>query len=248
MVTLHEHEVDLTTPSGPMRTIVFAPTGNGRHPGIVLSSEIFQITAPVRRLAAFLAGHGFLVAVPEVFHDLEPRGCVLAYDQAGAERGNAHKLARPIGAFDADARAALDHLRNLPSCTGRLGAMGVCLGGHLALRAALQPDVLAAACCYATDVHKGSLGMGGCDTLARLSDVRGELLMIWGQKDPHVPEAGRRLIHERLTEAGVTFSWHEWNAAHAFLRDEHSSGRYDPAVARLTWDLILDLFQRRLRQ
>ena len=248
MVTLQEHEVDVATPTGPMRTVVFAPTGSGRHPGVVLSSEIFQITAPVRRLAAFLAGHGFLVAVPEVFHDLEPRGCVLPYDQAGADRGNAHKLARPIAAFDADARACLDHLRSLPSCTGRLGAMGICLGGHLAFRAALQPDVLATACCYATDIHKGSLGKGGDDTLARMPEVRGEMLMVWGRQDPHIPDAGRRLIHERMTAAGIAFSWHEWNGAHAFLRDEHSSGRHDPALARQTWDLILELFQRRLRE
>ena len=247
MTTIHEHEVDVPTPTGPMRTVLFAPTGQGRHPGVVLSSEIFQITAPIRRLAAFLAGHGFVVAVPEIFHDLEPRGCVLPYDEAGAARGNAHKLARTIADFDADARAVLDHLRAMPNCTGRLGAMGVCLGGHLAFRAALQPDVLATACCYATDIHKGSLGRAGDDTLARMADVRGEMLMVWGRQDPHVPEAGRRLIHERMTQAGIAFSWHEWNAAHAFLRDEHSSGRYDPALARQCWDLILELLQRRLR-
>ncbi len=248
MTTIQEHEVDLTTPSGPMRTVVFAPTGSGRHPGIVFSSEIFQITAPIRRSAAFLAGHGFVVAVPEVYHDLEPRGCVLPYDQAGASRGNAHKLARPIAAFDADARAVLDHLRSLPSCTGRLGAMGICLGGHLAFRAALNADVLATVCCYATDIHKGSLGQAGDDTLARMRDVRGEMLMIWGRQDPHIPDEGRRLIHERMTAAGIAFSWHEWNGAHAFLRDEHSSGRYDPALARVCWDLIVELSQRRLRE
>jgi carboxymethylenebutenolidase len=51
-----------------------------------------------------------------------------------------------------------------------------------------------------------------------------------------------------MTAAGIAFSWHEWNGAHAFLRDEHSSGRYDPALARACWDLILELFQRRLRE
>ena len=248
MTTIQESELDLATPTGPMRTVVFAPTGEGRHPGLVLMSEIFQISAPIRRSAAYLAGQGFVVAVPEVYHDLEPRGCVLPYDKAGAERGNAHKLGRPIGAFDADARAALDHLRSLPSCTGRLGAIGICLGGHLAFRTALNPDVLATACCYATDIHKGSLGKGGDDTLARMRDVRGEMLMIWGRQDPHIPEEGRRLIHERMTAAGISFSWHEWNGAHAFLRDEASSGRYDPALARQCWELILELFQRRLKE
>ena len=63
-MTILEPEVaDLPTPNGPMRTTVYRPASPGRYPGIVLYSEIFQVTAPIRRTAAFLAGHGFIVAV-----------------------------------------------------------------------------------------------------------------------------------------------------------------------------------------
>ena len=55
---LKDEFVDLRTPSGPMRTHVFRPQGGGKHPGVVLFSEIFQVTGPIRRTAAFLAGHG----------------------------------------------------------------------------------------------------------------------------------------------------------------------------------------------
>lgn len=80
-MTIREPEIiDLATTRGPMRTLVFRPTGEGRHAGLVLWSEIFQITAPIRRTAAFLAGHGFIVAVPEVYHEFLPAGTVLAYD------------------------------------------------------------------------------------------------------------------------------------------------------------------------
>jgi carboxymethylenebutenolidase len=247
-VRIKEGETSLVTPTGPMRTVVFAPEGEGRYPGVVMYSEIFQITGPIRRAAAFLAGCGHVVAVPEIYHDLVPAGTVLAYDKAGAERGNACKVARPVTAYDADARAALDHLATLPTCTGRLGSVGFCVGGHLALRAALEPDVRAAACFEATDIHSGNLGMGGDDTLARIGDVRGELLMAWGRQDPHVPLEGRRLIHDALESGSVSFTWHELNAAHAAVRDEESSGRYDPLVARLFWELTLDLFRRRLTE
>jgi carboxymethylenebutenolidase len=64
---------DLATPSGPMRTYVFRPQAPGRYPGILLYSEIFQVTAPIRRTAALLAGHGFVVAVPEIYHEFEPQ-------------------------------------------------------------------------------------------------------------------------------------------------------------------------------
>lgn len=243
---IQESHQDLATPTGPMRTTVIGPGGDGRYPGVVLFSEIFQVTAPIRRAAGFLAGHGYIVAVPEIFHDLETIGTALAYDKAGADRGNACKVARPVTAYDADARAVLDFLTRHPTCTGRIGALGFCVGGHLALRAALQPEVVAAACFQATDVHSGGLGRGGDDSLARLGAARGELLFVWGRQDPHIPPEGRRRIHDALEAAGATFTWHELNAAHAALRDEESSGRYDPMVARLTWTLVLELFGRRL--
>jgi carboxymethylenebutenolidase len=243
---LQEEQVDLATPTGPMRTYVSRPVARGRYPGLVLFSEIFQRSSPIRRTAALLAGHGFVVAVPEIFHELEPMGTVLPYDPGGAERGNAHKVAKTVAAYDADTRAVLAHLAASPHCTGKLGAMGVCIGGHLAFRAAMSPEVLGAACFYATDIHKGSLGLGGDDSLARAGEIRGELMMIFGRQDPHVPSEGRAKIHTRLAEAKVTFSWHEVNAQHAFLRDE--GPRYDPQAALACYGLVIDLFRRRLSE
>jgi carboxymethylenebutenolidase len=185
------------------------------------------------------------VAVPEVYHAHEPAGRVLGYDDAGKDRGNALKQVIPLADFDADARAVVAALREHPGCTGRVGAVGICLGGHLAFRAALLPDVRAAACFYPTELHTGTLGAGGnADSLARAADIRGELLMVFGRQDPHVPTEGRRKIYDALAAAGVWFTWHEFNAAHAFLRDEGE--RYDPAAARLCVGLAADLFRRAL--
>jgi carboxymethylenebutenolidase len=61
-MTIIDHEFsDLSTPSGPMRTFVSRPAAPGKYPGIVLFSEIFQVTGPIRRTAAFFASHGFVV-------------------------------------------------------------------------------------------------------------------------------------------------------------------------------------------
>src|SRR6185312_337881 len=165
-MTITDNEIaQIPTPTGPMRANIFRPTAGGRYPGILLYSEIFQVTGPIRRTAAMLAGHGFVVAVPEIYHEFEPAGTVLAYDQAGADRGNALKTTKELASYDSDARAVLTFLVNHEACTGKLGAMGICIGGHLAFRAAMNPEVLAASCFYATDIHKGSLGLGGDDSL-----------------------------------------------------------------------------------
>jgi carboxymethylenebutenolidase len=247
MTITDSESADLPTPTGPMRTYVFRPVAGGRYPGLVLYSEIFQVTGPIRRMAAMLASHGFLVTVPEIFHELEPAGTVLVYDEAGAARGNRHKITKALSSYDADARAALDYLVSSPHCTGKLGVVGICIGGHLAFRAAMQPEVLAAACFYATDIHKRSLGQGmHDDSLDRIGQITGELLMIWGRQDPHIPRDGRALIYNVLSDAGTRFQWHEFNAAHAFMRDE--GARYDPAAARICYDLVLELFHRRLSE
>ena len=245
MIIKDYEAVDLDTPSGPMRTYLFRPVAEGRYPGILLYSEIFQVTGPIRRTAALLASHGFLVAAPEIYHELEPTGTVLAYDEAGAERGNQHKTTKEVAAYDADASVVLDALKSHPHCTGGLGVMGICIGGHLAFRAAMNPDVLAATCFYATDIHKRGLGRGTNDnSLDRVGEIKGEVLLIWGRQDPHVPREGRQLIYNTISDAGVNFQWHEFNAAHAFARDE--GPRYDPAMAQLSYSLALELFKRRL--
>jgi carboxymethylenebutenolidase len=237
---------EIQTPTGPMRTYLFRPVAEGKYPGIILYSEIFQMTGPIKRTAALIAGHGYVVAVPEVYHELEPAGTVLAYDQAGADKGNYDKYAKELSSYDADAKATLDHLKSLPECSGKLGVVGICLGGHLAFRAAMNPEVLATVCFYATDIHSGTLGKGKQDdSLARASDIQGELLHIWGRQDPHVPLDGRMKVKARLDEVGANYQWIEVNGAHAFMRDE--GYRYDPELSALLLPWLFALFERTLK-
>lgn len=236
---------DISTPTGVMRVHVFQPNAGGKFPGLLMFSEIFQVTGPIRRTATVLASHGYIVACPEIYHEMEPLGTVLGYDDEGSAKGNAYKIQKEISAYDSDARAVLDYLKSLENCTGKLGVFGVCIGGHLAFRAAMNPDVLATAALYATDIHKKSLGKGMNDnSLERAGDIKGELMHIWGRQDPHVSPEGRTMIRARLEEVGANFTWFEFNNVHAFMRDE--GPRYDPATARVCWDLVFEMFHRKL--
>src|ERR1700740_1827354 len=128
MTIKDDETIDIETPAGAMGTHIFRPVAEGRYPGLVLFSEIFQVTGPIRRTAALLAGHGFLVVVAEIFHEPEQPGTVLPYDQAGADRGNADKITKELSSYDDDARAALSYLKTHSNCTGKLGVMGFCIG------------------------------------------------------------------------------------------------------------------------
>ena len=246
MATLTESFADLETSRGAMRVHTFTPTGGGGFPAVIFFSEIFQVTGPIRRMAAALAGEGYLVAVPEVYHEFEPLGAVLVYDQAGSDRGNELKYAKELGSYDEDVDVLVKWLSSQDACTGKIASYGVCLGGHLALRAGYHEGISAVAAFYPTDVHSATLGAGKSDdTLKRIAEMKAALLFVWGRQDPHIPKEGRELIHRALEEAGLDFEWHEFNAPHAFLRDE--GPRYNPALARTCMGLLTRFLSETLR-
>ena len=205
------------------------------------------MTGPVSRFARQIASQGYIVAAPSSYHEFtgpEP----LAYDGPGTDMGNEWKVKKEVKAYDEDAKLCADTLLGMKTCTGRIGTTGMCLGGHLAFRCALDSRVLAAVCYFATDIHSKTLGKGGDDSLERAGEIKAELVMIFGKLDNHIPAEGRDLIRRTLNEKGVVNSFYEpaW-AQHAFIRDELSKGRYDPALSRVCWEMMIELFERTLK-
>src|ERR1700733_11416176 len=235
--------VDIPMSGPPKRTFVAAPKAEGRYPGIWSYSDIFQLTAPTLRACVRLAGYGFVVAAPEIYRRIEAAGTVIPFDDAGRTRGQQDAAKTAVADFDADCRAGLDWLSQHPRVArGKIGATGFCIGGHLAFRAALQPDVRATVCYYATGIHDGKLGQDSdAGSLARAPEIRGKLLMVFGSADPHVPEAGRVAIDGKLRDAKVDYAVKLYPAEHAFMRDE--GPRYDPEVTDQAFADMIGLFR-----
>jgi carboxymethylenebutenolidase len=224
-----------------MRTFIAAPRAPGSYPGVVFYTDIFQLTESSLRWAVRLAGYGFVVAAPEIYHRLEPSGTVLQFDDEGKTRGQADAEATPVSDFDEDIRAALDHLERDDRVTA-LAAAGHCTGGHLAFRAALDPRVRATACWYPTGLHDGALGKDAdAGSLARAAEIAGELLLIWGTRDPHTPADGRAVVRGGLEAAGTRFTWSEYDAEHAFGRDV--GDRYEPEATDSAFAETVALFR-----
>mgnify|MGYP002381953363 CR=1 FL=1 len=223
--------VDITVAEKTMRTFVATPNAEGKYPGLVMFSDIFQLSDPMIRTCARLAGYGFVVAAHEIFHRLEPSGTVLQQTDAGRARGMQDQQATPLTHFDEDCRAVLAFLNNHPLVApGRLGAGGFCIGGHLAFRAALQPEVKATVCFYPTWLHNGQLGMGGnADSLQHAAEIQGELLIQFGALDPLIPAEGRELIDTALQAANLPYETRIYPADHGFVRDDRAA--YDAECA-----------------
>ncbi|KAJ7786375.1 dienelactone hydrolase [Mycena metata] len=225
------HDVPSPLDGGrPIRVFVISPVvpnyPQAKFPGVVVFSEIYQVTGPVERFAGSIASQGYVVACPSTYHEFEGPEAI-PYDVEGTDRGNKYKIQKTVAAYD-EVGPKIAYLRSpesedfrtqpfpwICSCLYQTAmavsqvyrptlvqstlmlfqATGMCLGGHLTFRAAFDPRILASVCFFATDIHSASLGKGGDDTLVRVRNGdltgKGELVMIFGKQDTHVPRAGR---------------------------------------------------------
>ncbi len=235
MIVTSEY-VDIDVAGSPMRTMVARPKAEGTYPGLLLWSDIFQLTESTQRAIVRFASYGFVVAAPEMYHRFAPAGRALDF-------GTEHALAQEwmgrlrVSEIDADARATLAYLKQHPAVGGKaLHATGFCIGGHLTVRAALEPEVRSAVAFYPTGMHANALGgEKDVDTLARASAISGELLLVFGASDPHIPVAGRRIVDDALRAAGTRYHMAEYDGEHAFMRDvgpRYNAAESDRAFAQ----------------
>jgi carboxymethylenebutenolidase len=243
-VKLREEEVPVPSPDGPIRTMVIAPAGAGTWPGVLLYTDIFQLTESTLRTARRIAAAGFVVVVPEIYPHGAVAGVALEFDDAGKKAGLDAAAATTTAAFDADRAAVLDWMAARDG-VGALLVTGFCLGGHLAFRAAFDPRVEATVCFYPTGLQNGSLGADVADSLSRAADIRGRLLVVFGSSDPHVPADARLSIVTALYEAGLDdVELHVYRGGeHAFMRDV--GPRHDPELTDLALAEAVSFFTAR---
>jgi carboxymethylenebutenolidase len=231
-VKLREEDVRVPAPDCAIRSVVINPVDEARRHAVLLYTDIFQLTESTLRTARRLAAEGFLVCVPEIYPRGDLAGVALEFDDAGKQAGLAGAAATTTQQFDADRVAVLDYLQQRPDVE-RLSAVGFCIGGHLAFRAAFDGRVSETVCFYPTGLQDGALGADDAGSLARSADITGRLMIVFGSRDPHVPAAARAQIVTQLYAAGLTdLELHVYaGGEHAFMRDV--GPRHDPALTDL---------------
>ncbi|KAI0307823.1 dienelactone hydrolase [Multifurca ochricompacta] len=241
LITKDFHDVP-TKHQRSIRIFIISP----KIPGYPQANEIYQVTGPVERFAGQIASQGYVVACPSSFHEFEGPEAI-PYDVEGkykvthcrlpkfVEISSSLQVEKEVSAYDEDASLAVDLLTS-------------CLTVTAELLAAFDPRVLSTVCFFATDIHSATLGKGGDDSLKRVQagelTAKGELVMIFGKQDTHVPRAGRDLIRKTLEDASVPVSFLEVQAQHAFIRDESSKGRWDAALTRSLFTFMVEVFER----
>ena len=224
---------------GHLQCRVFLPAAPGRYPAVIAYSDIFQQTQPHLRYCARLASHGLVVVSPELYGRFLAKGTALRFDD---QRQQALDAAAQLELewFENDLSSAIAIACSHPRAEAeRLSVVGFCIGGHLAFRAALRPEVKKAACFYPTGLHTDTVGaaQGTARSLAAAAQLRARLLLVWGTRDPHIPAEGRHKVHAALAAAGIEADIRHFDAEHAFARDE--GARWDPAAADEAFRLLL---------
>ena len=226
-----------------MRVYIASPDKEGKYPGILFYSDIYQLGSPITRLADHLAGYGFVVAAPEIYYRQLPIGTVIEPTDLGRIQGNESARKTTSSEFDLDARQVIDFLKHQESVNPeQIATMGFCIGGHLAFRSAFNQDIKAAVCVYPTGIHNGKLGKEKADTISRVGEIRGRVLVIFGTLDPHIPEDGRVSILKALEVNQINHKTVEYEANHTFMRDD--GYRFDPVATDSAWREITSFLQQ----
>lgn len=198
------------------------PTGKPKG-GIVVIQEIFGVNAHMRSVVDRFAAHGYTAIAPAFFDHLES-GVELDYDEAGFAKGR--QLVGELGL----ARALTDvasAAEAIASC-GRIGTVGYCWGGTVALLAALRLGL-------------PSVSYYGARNLPFLAESpRAPVMFHFGERDPYIPPA-MVARHRELLPQMQTFTY---PADHGFNRDVGSS--YHEASAVLAMQRTLAFFDQQL--
>jgi carboxymethylenebutenolidase len=230
---LLETEVRVPAPDCEILATMITPVGEGTWPGMLLYTDIFQRTESTLRTARRLAAAGFAVCVPEIYPHGELAGVALEFDDEGKKSGLAGAAETTTAQFDSDRVAVLDFLEQRAD-VGALVAVGFCIGGHLAFRAAFDRRITATVCFYPTGLHNGALGADSdAGSLAAADTIGGRLMIVFGSQDPHVPADARVQIVSALYAAGLDdLELHVYRGGeHAFMRDV--GARHDPVLTDL---------------
>lgn len=228
-------ELVVDTPDGPMVAFCVAPAGSGERPrpGVLLLMEAFGVTAHLRDVARRIAGEGYVVLAPDLYHR-EPGQRTFGYDEVEEAMQAMYRLDLADG-LERDLRAAVGWLKVHPSVRAdRIGVTGFCLGGGVTFfcAAALSDEIAAAA---------GFYGMVPNEWLERADAIRVPLLLFFGGLDPWIPLGRVAQIKQRLDEAGADARIELYrDADHGFFCDERDS--YDAAAAADSWQKLTAFF------
>ena len=225
---------DVQYPSNGRTTRGYLATpAAGRGPGVIVIQEWWGLNDQIRGVADRFAQEGFAALAPDLFHGkMAPIG---EPDEAG-------KLFMALNADEAakDVRGAATFLKaHEASASPKVGVIGFCMGGQIALlTGTVAPDEVGAVVdCYG--IHP--------NVKPDFSKLKAPVLGIFGGKDAMVTDAAREQLARDVKAAGATIESHVYpEADHAFMNEQRKDA-YRAQDAEDAWQRAVDFLRQHLK-
>ena len=205
-----------------------ATPASGKGAGIIVIQEWWGLVGHIKKVCDRFAAEGFTALAPDMYHG-----------KTASEPDGAGKLfmALNIAQAEKDLRGAATHLLGRSS-TKKLGAVGFCMGGQLALFAAtLNPSV--GACVNFYGIHP--------NVKPDYSKLSGPVLGLFAEKDGFVTPQVAKDTDAAIKKAGKQSEIHIYPGAdHGFFNDERPDV-YDKTAADDAWRRTLACFRQHLK-
>lgn len=229
------NRISISADDGTFNAYVARPPVSSA-PAVIVIQEIYGVNAVMRTVADRLAAAGFLAVAPDLFWRIEPGIDLTDQTEAGNQR--AFEL---FGLYDVDAgigdiAATIDHVRGLAECSGKVGAVGYCLGGKLAFLTAARTD---------SDASVGYYPVGLDALVGEAEKIARPLMLHVAEEDRFVPKTSQALVEQALKN-------HPQVTLHSYPGRDHAFARpggmhFDPADAALADRRTLEFLNANLR-
>lgn len=196
------------------------PATDEPRPAVAVIQEWWGVDDHIKDVTRRFAQEGFVALAPDLYH-----GVVVS------EPDEARKLVMELDMDEAvrEIQHAIAFLLQQESVAGpRVGIVGFCMGGRLALRTALiEPNLGAVVAFYGTPLAP-----------EEVSQVKAPILGLYGAEDTSIPVEQVRAMEAALQQAGIEHEIEVYDGAgHAFFNDARES--YRPEAAADAWQRTL---------
>jgi len=251
--------VDIQTKTSICKTEIFTPAGNGPWPAVIVCFDAFGVRPALSEIAARISSWGYVVAVPDFFHDagspfdLLPPGSKHDTHTLMGIFGDPDLRAKFMGNFmgpalsyehiENDVAPLLDYFSKRSDVKGGIGTTGYCMGGFMSLTAAgTYPDRIVAAASY----HGGRLATDAPDSPHLLAPkIRARVYVAGAIEDSSFPDEMKARLEAALTAADVDHTIETYPAKHGWVfRD---TPVYDAAASERHMQTLVALLDGKLK-
>lgn len=206
------------------------PAGEGPWPGVIVIQEWWGLDAQTESIADRFAAQGYLAFAPDLYH-----GELAALGDNDKAMSLVQKYAP--GA-PADLEKLYDALKSHPDCSGKVGSVGFCFGGRMALALGLRRPVDAVCTFYGGQMQLLFEQMR--------KNFHAPVLGLFGDADQSIPAGTVQEFDKLLAEAGVEHEVITYpNSGHAFFRDSDPSV-YKPVASKDAWERVTKFLAKHL--